>query len=78
MHVELEQEDVLTLILIIVVLLWIQGKELVEDVMYRIGQNHHNTSTDMIRCSRINVSRHIVGNLMTCQVHINVLMVITK
>ena len=48
------------------------------NVMYKIGQNLHNTLIDMIEFSKINVKKHTVGNLMTCQVLINALMEITK
>ena len=55
-----------------VVLLWILDLVLEEDVTYKIGQNHHNTLTDMIEYLKTNANRHIVGNSMICQVPINV------
>ena len=72
MLVDKEQEDVLIQILIIVVHLLIQEKELEGDVMWNNGLNHQNILIDMIRYLKINVNKHIVGNLMIFLVHINV------
>lgn len=61
-----------------VVHLLILDQVLVENAMYKIGQNQVNILTDMIMFSKINVEMLTVGNLMIFQVLTNVLMLIIQ
>lgn len=61
-----------------VVHLLILDQVLVENAMYKIGQNQVNILTDMIMFSKINAEMLTVGNLMIFQVLTNVLMLIIQ